>query len=110
MAPILTKEAARTFYDRLGARQDTQAFYEDPATAVLIAHAAFDKAEAMFEFGCGTGRFTGRIFETHLSARCTYRAVDISPTMVRLAGARLGRWGGRAEVALTDGSTALDAP
>ena len=40
MAPILSKEAARDFYDRLGARQDTQAFYEDPATAVLIAHAA----------------------------------------------------------------------
>ncbi len=109
MAPILSKEEARTFYDRLGARQDSQAFYEDPASAVLIAHAAFDKAEAVFEFGCGTGRFAERLLESHLPARCTFRALDISPTMVGLAGARLGRWGGRAEVVLTDGSVALEA-
>lgn len=110
MAPILSTEQARNVYDRLGARQDSQAFYEDPAIAVLIAHAAFDEAEAVFEFGCGTGRFAERILETHLPARCTYRALDISPTMVRLAGTRLGRWGGRAEAVLTDGSVALDAP
>ena len=109
MAPILSTEAARDFYDRLGARQDTQAFYEDPATAVLIAHAAFDKAEAVFEFGCGTGRFAERILQTHLPAQCRYRGLDISRTMVGLAGARLGRWGDRAEVVLTDGSVALEA-
>ncbi len=109
MAPILSKEAARAFYDRLGARQDSQAFYEDTATADLIAQAAFDEAEAEFEFGCCTGRFAERLLESHLPARCSYRALDFSPTMVGLAGARLGRWGGRAEVVLTDGSVALEA-
>ncbi len=109
MAPILSKQEARAFYDRLGARQDSQAFYEDPATAELIAHAAFDEAEAVFEFGCGTGRFAERILKTHLPARCRYRGLDISRTMVGLAGARLGRWGARAEVVLSDGSVALEA-
>jgi len=109
MAPILTREQARAFYDRLGARQDTQAFYEDPATADLMAHAAFDNAQAVFEFGCGTGRFAERLLESYLPAGCSYRAVDISATMVGLARARLGRWGDRAEVVQSDGAMVLAA-
>ncbi len=109
MAPILSHEEARAFYDRFGARQDAQAFYEDPATAVLIAHGAFEAAGAVFEFGCGTGRLACRLLAGHLPPDCRYRAVDASPTMVRLARARLGRWGERVEVALTDGAMALDA-
>ena len=33
--PVLSREQARRVYDRIGARQDTQAFYEDRATDVL---------------------------------------------------------------------------
>ena len=43
----LDLEQARAFYDRFGARQDRQAFYED----------AFERARGVPEFGCGTGRF-----------------------------------------------------
>ena len=63
----------------------------------------------MFEFGCGTGRFADRLLAGHLPPACRYRAVDASATMVRLARARLDRWGERVEVALSDGAMALDA-
>ena len=53
---MLNREQAKTFYDRLGSRQDSQAFYEDPAIRDLIAEADFETARSIFEFGCGTGR------------------------------------------------------
>ena len=36
------------------------AYYEDPATEDLIAHAALSEAQAVCEFGCGTGRSRNR--------------------------------------------------
>lgn len=51
----LTREEARTFYDRFGSRQDKQAFYEDPAVSVLIDQARFADAWRVVEFGGGTG-------------------------------------------------------
>src|SRR5260221_3129440 len=52
---VLTHGQARAFYDWMGAKQDWQAFYEKRATRDLIAHASFETAQAVFEFGCGTG-------------------------------------------------------
>lgn len=106
--PILTREEARAFYDRFGSKQDTQEFYEDPATTDLIRHARFEDAYAVFEFGCGTGRFAARLLAHHLPPHCRYLGVDISSTMVRLARQRLSPWCDRAEVHLCDGSTRLD--
>ena len=40
---MLSSDEARAFYDRFGARQDSQAFYEDPATRDLIVHAEAPK-------------------------------------------------------------------
>jgi ubiquinone/menaquinone biosynthesis C-methylase UbiE len=106
---MLSHQQAKAFYDRFGKKQDWQSFYEDIATAALIQNGEFDKAGAVFEFGCGTGRFAERLLERHLPANARYVGVDISETMVALAKGRLARFGHRAEVHLTDGSPRLDS-
>jgi ubiquinone/menaquinone biosynthesis C-methylase UbiE len=108
--PVLTREQARRVYDRIGARQDTQAFYEDRATESLIEHGDFEAAHRVLEFGCGTGRFAARLLAEHLPADARYRALDLSPAMVRLAQARLAPFGSRAEAILTDGSPPTSEP
>jgi hypothetical protein len=52
---MLTHQQAIAFYNWLGAKQDGQRVYEAPATRDLIAHASFETAQAIFEFGGGTG-------------------------------------------------------
>jgi len=99
----LSHQAARRVYDRIGARQDSQAFYEDVATRELIRHGEFDSAEAVFEFGCGTGRFAGRLLADFLPSDASYRGIDLSPTMVALAQERLSAYAPRAVVVLSEG-------
>lgn len=100
----LSRPEARRVYDRIGAWQDSQAFYEDRAVAILLEHGEFASARRVFEFGCGTGRFAARLFSEFLPEDARYRGVDLSPTMVGLARQRLAPYGSRAEVLLTDGS------
>ncbi len=109
MGGTLTHAEAKTFYDRFGARQDSQGFYEDRATGELIVHGGFETTRSVFEFGCGTGRVAAQLFAEHLPPEASYRAVDISATMVDLARARLAPWRGRAEVSASSGSMRLDA-
>ena len=52
----LSHEEAQRFYDRFGAKQDWQRFYEDRAISELVAHGALADAQSVVEFGCGTGR------------------------------------------------------
>lgn len=108
---MLSYEEARRVYDRIGAGQDTQAFYEDAATDDLIRHGEFESAGAVFEFGCGTGRFAEKLLREHLGATALYRGVDVSPKMIALATGRLSGFGERARVALSEGAppTAEDA-
>src|SRR5258707_12217623 len=101
---VLTHGQARAFYDWMGAKQDWQAFYEKRATHDLIAHASFETAQAVFEFGCGTGAFAERLLTAHLSPETQYVAVDSSATMIHLAQARLARFGSRGTVEQTDGA------
>lgn len=105
---MLSHQQAKAFYDRFGKKQDSQSFYEDVATAALIRNGEFEKAGAVLEFGCGTGRFAERILERHLPVSARYVGIDISDTMVGLAKERLVRFGPRAEVYLTDGSPHVD--
>jgi ubiquinone/menaquinone biosynthesis C-methylase UbiE len=105
----LTHAAARALYDRIGRWQDTQRFYEDCATAELIANAAFPKAQSVFEFGVGTGRIAALLLRDHLPATARYRGIDISATMVALARERLASWGSRATVEQSDGSPRIPA-
>jgi ubiquinone/menaquinone biosynthesis C-methylase UbiE len=88
-APTVTPQQAKAFYDRFGSKQDSQAFYEDRALGVLIAHACLETAERVFELGCGTGRLARSLLERHLPPTASYYAADLSSTMVRLASNRL---------------------
>jgi ubiquinone/menaquinone biosynthesis C-methylase UbiE len=105
---VLSRSQARVFYDRFGEKQDKQAFYEDAALDELAAHAAFEQAENVFEFGCGTGRFASLLLREHLPPSAAYLGVDLSRTMVDIARERLAPFGRRAKVMQSDGS--IDFP
>lgn len=110
MTTVLSHEEARRAYDRIGSLQDSQAFYEDRATRLLLDHADLGSARSVFEFGCGTGRFAQRLLAEFLPSGARYRGVDISPRMVSLAEERLAPWSERAEVALSDGDAPVEEP
>lgn len=105
---MLSHRGARRVYDRIGSWQDTQAFYEDRATGLLIEHGEFGSARAVFEFGCGTGRFAERLLAQHLPPDATYRGVDVSPKMIALAERRLAAHAPRAVLVLTEGGPPVD--
>jgi SAM-dependent methyltransferase len=109
MATLSTAEARRV-YDRIGRTQDTQAFYEDRATSQLVAHLDLAAARAVFEFGCGTGRFAASLLRDHLPDDAIYRAVDVSPVMVALAEQRLACFGSRVTVELSAGGPPTGEP
>jgi SAM-dependent methyltransferase len=106
----LSPSEARRVYDRIGRTQDAQAFYEDHATSELVAHLDLATAHAVFEFGCGTGRFAASLLSHHLPDDAIYRAVDVSPVMVALAEQRLATFGRRATITLTDGGPPTNEP
>lgn len=101
---VLSKAATRAFYDRMGRKQDSQGFYEDPAVDTLIAHADFASARHVFEFGCGTGKLAARLLDRHLGPSAHYLGCDVSTTMVDLAKARIAGHRERARVQLSDGA------
>jgi ubiquinone/menaquinone biosynthesis C-methylase UbiE len=103
----LTPDQAKAFYDGFGSKQDSQAFYEKAALGELIANGVFDRAHALFEFGCGTGALALELLQRHLPADATYQGVDISSTMTRLARERLVGFGDRATVATVSGDVAF---
>lgn len=104
----LSRDEARAVYDRIGAWQDTQAFYEAPALNALVAHGGFEEAQDVFEVGCGTGRFAKCLLRRHCPPTARYEGVDISATMVQLARDRLAPFGDRAAVTQTDGALTFD--
>lgn len=106
----LSAQDAKQFYDRFGAKQDWQHFYENSALDELIAHAAFDSAQSVLEFGCGTGSFAARLFQRYLREDARHVGVDISETMIGLARERLKLWPERARVYQTDGGVQIPEP
>ncbi len=106
---MLTSEQARVFYDRFGAKQDAQWFYEGPAVTQSLAHGAFQDAQSVFEFGCGTGHVAEILLDQHLPHSATYEGCDLSTTMIALARQRLLRFGDRAKLSVNDGSPRLSA-
>lgn len=100
----LSVAEAKSFYDRFGAKQDSQAFYENAALDDLVSHAALESARHVFEFGCGTGRFAERILSTILPPEATWEGADVSTTMMHIAQSRLARFGERAVVRQIDGT------
>ena len=106
-ARFITHEQARRFYDRIGRGQDARPVSERRALDALAAQGDFARAEAVVEFGCGTGRFAARLLRERLPGDATYLGLDVSPHMVALAGAAVAPWTGRARVELTDGAVRL---
>jgi SAM-dependent methyltransferase len=109
METTLSHAEARGLYDRIGAWLDTQRFYEDGPVGELIAHSGFGAARSVFEFGVGTGRVAVRLLRDHLPADARYQGIDVSPTMVGLARARLATWNDRVAVELSDGTPSVNA-
>jgi len=107
---VQTKANVRPFYDRFGRLQDMQRFYEQPAIAGLLAHAGFEDAKAVCEFGCGTGWLARELLLRHLPPDAIYLGLDESPTMVAIARNRLRSLGQRARIELTDGSIRISHP
>lgn len=105
MARYLSVRSARRFYNAVGSKEDSQAFYEDPALDILVREGRFGSAASVFEFGCGTGRLAERLLAGPLPENASYTACDISPRMVALAKARLARFGTRVEVFESSGDT-----
>lgn len=99
---------ARKFYDKFGSKQNWQKFYESDAITDLITQARFEEAASVIEFGCGTGQLAATLLEKHLPSTAQYLGVDISSTMVSLSQERLGRFGTRAQVQLSEGQAKLD--
>lgn len=103
----LTTDEARRFYDRFGAKQDKQEFYEAPALECLIANGGFTTAKSVFELGCGTGHLARTLLQGYLPSTSAYCGIDISPTMVRLATQRLSAFSDRAVVSIEPGNSDL---
>ena len=107
---MLTRQQARDFYDRFGRRQDRQAFYERRAVDRLVELGDFGSAEAVVEFGCGTGAFAQRLMESELPGNATYAGFDLSATMSELTRKRLEPFGARVSVTRTDGRPRIPLP
>lgn len=110
MSRTLTSDQAARVYDRIGAIQDSQAFYEDAALDALVDAAAFADAHAVVELGVGTGRLAARLLGGVLPADATFVGLDVSATMLRLSRSRLENFGDRASVAMSDASEGLPIP
>lgn len=99
---------AQRIYDLIGRWQDTRPLSERRALDALVERAAFERADAVLELGCGTGRLAARLLAERLPAGARYLGLDVSPRMVALARAAVAPWGDRARVELSDGS--MDLP
>lgn len=109
MTRLLSHSQAARFYDLLGARLDTQAFYEAEALHDLVAHLELERCRSVVEFGFGTGRLAADLFSAHLPPNATYFGLDVSATMVDLAKSRLRPFGRRVEVRQSAGEPYIDA-
>jgi len=105
--PVLSPQSAEKFYDRFGAWQDWQSFYESAAIDRLITEGAFNKAQSVCEFGCGTGRMAELLLQNVLPPNPTYLALDISATMIGLAEKRLTPWSKRSKAIQTNDAPTL---
>ena len=107
---MLTRQQARDFYDRFGRRQDRQSFYERRPIDRLVELGDFGSAEAVVEFGCGTGTFAQRLMEEELPGNAIYAGFDLSETMTKLTRRRLVPFGARVSVTRTDGRPRIPLP
>jgi SAM-dependent methyltransferase len=106
---FVSHEQARAIYDRIGRWQDTRPRSERRALESLIERAAFERASAVMEFGCGTGHLAAKLLRERLPGHAVYLGVDVSPRMVTLACGAVAPWRERARIQQVDGSMTLPA-
>jgi len=107
MDRTLSKQAARTYYERFAGTQDQQGWYEDAALERLIAGGSFGRAKAVLELGCGTGRLAQQLLDRHLAPDARYLGLDISRAMLALAATRLAAQSNRAHLARADATAGM---
>ncbi|MBI1210000.1 MAG: methyltransferase domain-containing protein [Alphaproteobacteria bacterium] len=107
---VFTHTQAKRYYDWMGAKLDTQSFYEAPPQRDLAAHLSLKTCRAIVEFGCGTARFAAELLSGEVPPKATYLGIDVSATMVDLSRKRLAKFGDRASVKQSDGTPHIDAP
>jgi ubiquinone/menaquinone biosynthesis C-methylase UbiE len=105
----ITVAEAERYYDRIGRGLDRFARIEERAQLDLAEHGVFERAKAVVELGCGTGRLAERLLERHLPGEARYVGLDLSAEMVRVTAERLARFGDRVEVRKTDGAIRIAA-
>jgi SAM-dependent methyltransferase len=110
MTEAISREKARKFYDRIGRAQDARPINERRALDAIVEQGDFPHAQAVVEFGCGTGRFAARLLRERLPGDATYLGVDLSPRMVALAHTSLVPWQDRARAQLSNGRITLPVP
>jgi SAM-dependent methyltransferase len=107
---LLTRQQARTHYDKTGRWEDNYSFYGRPAIARLLEHGEFGSASEVVEFGCGAGGLAQQLMEEHLPIYANYSGFDLSENMVQLTRKRLIRFGSRVSVTQTDGRARVPLP
>jgi len=86
---LLTRDEIISVYDRFGAKQDTQGWYEDEPLAEMKRQMHFETADSVLELGMGTGRLAHEIVTELTPPGTAYLGLDLSPVMVNLGRNRL---------------------
>ena len=108
--PLLTRQQARSHYDKSGRWEDNQSFYGRKAITRLLEVGDFGTASEIVEFGCGAGGLAQKLMEEHLPIYANYSGFDLSETMVQLTRNRLIQFGSRVSVTKTDGRSRVPLP
>lgn len=106
----LSHQQAQKAYERLAGAPSLATRYEALATRRQLAHASFETARSVFEFGCGTGHYAHQLLARYLPADARYTGIDLTPRLVATARQRLSRFGARASVRQSDGGPPQGEP
>lgn len=107
---MLSRDELRAVYDRVGAWQDAQSFYEKEPVDALLRHGAFNHASSILEIGCGTGALARQLLADICPQDTRYQAVELSPVMAALARESVAPFSDRATIRVTGGAPPLDVP
>jgi len=100
-----TQSQVKTYYDWFGFLLDWVRVVEKPAVDLMLDHCQVEDGMTVFELGFGTGRLARELLMKYPNLK--YIGTDVSIKMYETAQNRLKEFGDRAELHLTDDSTAV---